>query len=251
MGNRPIFGLLGAAWVGIALAAAGCGECCRNTRPRDKFGSGPAFGKGTLPNTPPMIGDAKKDQPKAQDFPGGKGADVTPASAKGPGGSGVVTADHKLAPPSTVESNKAPAAPPTMPTPPQSGFDSLPPGGSSPGASSSLPALPPPPANPPRSVPMTYSGGPARAPGTPGLPPAPEASIATGSPVPPPPTPPAPADLGTPSPLPSSTGLPPMPAGAPAVRETVPPLDGQPPLSPPPGLPGTGGGSDLPPPLPN
>lgn len=81
MGKRPIFGMLGLACAGIALAtAAGCGECCRNTRPDNKYKNSGAFAKPAPLPPPPMIGDAKSGTGK--DFDTGKGPSgvIAPAS---------------------------------------------------------------------------------------------------------------------------------------------------------------------------
>jgi len=109
MGKRPIIGMLGLAWVGIALAAVtGCGECCRNTRPNDKPAG--VWGKGTPAHTPPpMIGDAKA--PPKGDFAGAKPAEIVPVGGTAPAGGGVVPADRGFpsgGSPGVVEANRLP-----------------------------------------------------------------------------------------------------------------------------------------------
>ncbi len=253
MGKRPIIGLLGVAWVGIALAfATGCGECCRNnTRPKDKYNPSPAWGKDTLPRTPPMIGEAKKDSGKPGDFNGSRSGDFTTAGGTGTPGGGVVTADKGFGAPTGVETNKGPAAggPVTG-----GGFDTLPPGGGLPGGTpvssgAGAPSLPP----PPRTGSMTFGNGPPRA-GTPGLrddtvpgtgpggqalppigatPPAGTSHRDTA-----PPSPPAGGVTGTPAPPPLPTGgtfpssPPPQPPAA-TTGPALPPPGGTPPSPPP------------------
>jgi hypothetical protein len=62
MGKKPVFGLLGLIWAGVALT--GCGQCCRNCND-NKFNSKPVFGSrttaagSTAPTTPNMIGDGR------------------------------------------------------------------------------------------------------------------------------------------------------------------------------------------------
>ena len=60
MGKKPVLGLVGLVWVGIALT--GCGESCRNCR--NKYSAQPSFQtrntkNGLESSTPTMIGDAK------------------------------------------------------------------------------------------------------------------------------------------------------------------------------------------------
>lgn len=49
MGKKPVVGLIGLVWAGIALT--GCGECCRNCH--NKFNAAPTF---SSKNTPTPIG---------------------------------------------------------------------------------------------------------------------------------------------------------------------------------------------------
>jgi hypothetical protein len=63
MGKKPVVGLIGLVWAGIALTGAGCGECCRNCR--NKYNASPTFQTRTDTNsvatkgTPVMVGDTR------------------------------------------------------------------------------------------------------------------------------------------------------------------------------------------------
>lgn len=91
MGKKPVLGMIGLIWAGIALT--GCGECCRNNC-RNKFSPTPTYSSAggapaAAPATPPMIGDARpaKGGLPAAETPGPAGFATAPQSSGSPVGS--------------------------------------------------------------------------------------------------------------------------------------------------------------------
>jgi len=112
MGKKPVVGLIGLFWVGIALT--GCGESCRNCR--NKYEAKPMFGsKSTPTNTtnPTMNADARGGTPGTP-ASAGAATGVTPAGSVVPAGGMPVTGPGSAN--ATMSGTGIPAAP-QPPTP--------------------------------------------------------------------------------------------------------------------------------------
>lgn len=114
MGKKPVLGMIGLVWAGIALT--GCGECCRSNC-RNKYHAQPSYsstGTSSPVNaaTPPMIGDARSGKsatptPAGTESSGTTGFATTGPQGTAPGQTGSGTASLPVSSPSTQSSLRA------------------------------------------------------------------------------------------------------------------------------------------------
>src|SRR5262245_40109537 len=66
MGKKPVVGLIGLVWAGIALT--GCGQCCRNNNTRNTYEPKPSWQtkEGVAPQAPVADKGAGMDLPQAK-----------------------------------------------------------------------------------------------------------------------------------------------------------------------------------------